>query len=101
LPVNEPPVAVLKPAVVEPPRTTETEVDPVFSAKVGDGVTVSAYVTDCVPVLSRPVMTTLFTPAVVVGPTVTVTVAVVPGRIELGLMLPETPDGTVALRPTR
>lgn len=101
MPVNEPPVTALKPAVVETPCTTETEVDPAFSVRVGNGVTVSAYVTVCFPVLSLPVMTILFTPAAMVEAAVTVTVAVVPGRIELGLMLPDTPDGAVAVSKTR
>lgn len=101
MPVNEPPVAVLKPVVVDPPRITETKVDPAFSAKVGDCVTVSAYVADCVPVLSVPVMTTSLNPAVVAEAAVTVTVAVEPGRIEFGLMLPVTPDGAAALSETR
>jgi hypothetical protein len=100
LPVNEPPVATLKPAVVEPPCTTETDAGPAFSARVGNGVTVSAYVTDCVPVLSLPVMTILFTPAAVAEAAVAVTVAVVPGTIELGLILPDTPDGAVAVSET-
>jgi hypothetical protein len=100
MPVNEPPVAALKAAVVDPPRTTETKVDPAFSAKVGDGTTVSATAAVCVPVLSLPIMTTFLTPAVMAA-VVTVTVAVVPGRIELGLMLPDTPGGAVAVSETR
>lgn len=100
IPVNEPPVAALKLAVVEPPCTTETEGDPPLSARVGNGVTVSAYVTDCVPVLSLPVMTILFIPAAMTEAAITVTVAVVPGRIELGLILPDTPDGAVAVSET-
>ena len=100
MPVNEPPVAALRPAVVDPPRTTETKVDPAFSARVGNGVTVRAYVAVCVPVLSLPVMTILFTPAAMAAAAVTVTVAVVPGRIELGVMLPDTPDGAVAVSET-
>jgi hypothetical protein len=100
LPVNEPPVATLKLAVVEPPCTTETDAGPAFSARVGNGVTVSAYVTDCVPVLSLPVMTILFTPAAMAEAAVAVTVAVVPGTIELGLILPDTPDGAVAVSET-
>jgi hypothetical protein len=42
MPVNEPPVTVLKLAVVETPCTTEIEADPAFRARVGNGVTVSA-----------------------------------------------------------
>ena len=84
--MNEPPVAVLKLAAVEPPWTTEAEVDDAFSERVGKGVTVNAYVTDCVPVLSLPVMTILLTPAAIAEAVVAVTVAVVPGRIEPGLI---------------
>ena len=91
---------MLKLAAVEPPWTTEAEVDDAFSERVGKGVTVNAYVTDCVPVLSLPVMTILLTPAAIAEAVVAVTVAVVPGRIEPGLMLPDTPDGAAAVSKT-
>lgn len=42
----------------------------------------------------------MFTPAAMAEAAVTVTVAVVPGRIELGVMLPDTPDGAVAVSET-
>ena len=100
MPVNEPPVAVLKLAVVELPCTTEAVLRPALSARVGNGVTVSAYVTDWVPVLSLPVMTILLTPAAMAEAAVAVTVAVVPGRMELGLILPDTPDGALAVSET-
>ena len=50
--------------------------------------------------LSAAVMTMWVAPLVIAEPAVTVTVAVVPGRMDAGLMLPVTPLGAVAVRET-
>ena len=86
--------------MVEVPRVTVTDVDAAFKVNVGNGNTVSVYVTVCVPVLSVPVTTMFFAPVAMVEGAVTVTVAVVPGRSDPGLMLPVKPAAAVAVRKT-
>src|SRR5580704_2040348 len=100
LPVKDPPVTAVNAIVLEVPRMTVTDVDAAFKLNVGNGNTVSVYVTVCVPVLSVPVTTMFFAPVAMVEGAVTVTVAVVPGRRDPGLMLPVKPAVAVAVNET-
>ncbi len=100
LPVKDPPVTAVNEIALEVPRMTVTDVDAVFKVSVGNGDTVSVYVAVCVPVLSVPVTTMLFAPVAMVEGAVTVTVAVVPGRSDPGLMLPIKPAVAVAVKKT-
>jgi len=96
LPLNEPPVTAFKVAVQALPCTTAKVLAATVSVSVGGCVTVSAYVSVCVPVASDPVNVTVCAPAAAEAATATVTVTVDPGKIVAELKLTVTPAGALA-----
>lgn len=99
-PLNDPPVAVVRLTVPDAPCTATTELEAAVTVSVGSAVTVSTYATVCVPELSEPVTVMLCARGVAVDPTASVTVAVIPGVIDAGLMLAVTPAGALAVSAT-
>jgi hypothetical protein len=100
VPLKGQPVAALKLTVPEAPCATAIEAGEAVNAKVGGAVTVSVYVAACDPVLSVAFTAIVLAPGEIVEEDVTVTVAVAPGKIDAGVMVPEIPLGAEATSDT-